>query len=353
MEKLGFFTSFGFTPTLENAMLRPSQAEREEICMKSFSTEEQNCRVSPSTFRKIIRELRANGALYILALPGVISLILFSYLPMAGLVIVFKAYNFQDGIFGSPWVGFQNFRFLVADFPNAWRATSNTVILNVLFIFFGTLFAVLIAIIMNEIGCQWVRKLSQSVMFFPYFLSWVAMGSIFQMFLNDDGILNDILSLFSIGPVSWYSTPGAWRPILVIVNLIKNTGYNSIIYFAALTGFDTSYYEAAEIDGASRFKRIIYITIPLLMPSIMIMFMLSIGRILSGDLSMIFGMTNRNPMLFSTTEIIDTYVYRSVLQNGKFEIGSAVTLYQSVFGFLLVLLSNWLVGKFEKDYRLF
>lgn len=163
---------------------------------------------------------------------------------MAGLVIVFKSYNFRDGIFGSKWVGLRNFRFLVSDFHNAWRATTNTVILNVLFIVFGTLFAVAIAIMMNEIGSKGVRKVSQSVMFFPYFLSWVAMRSIFQMFLSDNGIFNDILSMFSIAPVSWYSTPGAWRPILVIVNLIKNTGYNSIIYFAALTGFDTSYYEA-------------------------------------------------------------------------------------------------------------
>lgn len=308
---------------------------------------------SRSSGKRMRRELRDYGALYLLALPGLVTLLLFNYLPMAGLVIVFKSYNFQDGIFGSPWVGFQNFRFLVADFPNAWRATANTVALNILFIFFGTLFAVAIAIMMNELGSKRVRKLTQSIMFFPYFLSWVAMGSIAQIFLSDNGVINNLLELFSIKSVSWYSAAGAWKPILVIANLIKNTGYNSIIYFAALTGFDASLYEAAEIDGASRLKRIFYITVPLLMPTIVIMFLLSIGRILNGDLGMIFGMTNRNPLLFSTTEVLDTYVYRAVLQNGQFEIGSAVTLYQSVFGFLLVLFSNWIAGKFESDYKLF
>lgn len=299
------------------------------------------------------REIKEYGAVYLMALPGLIALILFNYLPMAGLVIVFKSYNFRDGIWGSPWVGLKNFRFLIADYHNVIRATCNTVILNLLFITIGTVFAVAMAVMMNEIRCAGIRKFSQSVMFFPYFISWVAIGSIFQLFLSDNGILNDILKALSLEPVSWYATPGVWRAILVVANLIKNTGYNSIIYFAALTGFDPTYYEAAQIDGASRINRIFSITIPMLKPTIVIMFLLSIGRILGGDLGMIFGMTNRNPLLFSTTEIVDTYVYRSVLQNGQFEIGSAVTLYQSVFGFLLVIFSNWLAGRFEKEYKLF
>lgn len=303
--------------------------------------------------RSFRQEVKEYGAVYLMALPGVIALLMFSYLPMAGLVIVFKSYNFRDGIWGSPWAGLKNFRFLIADSHNVIRATENTVILNLLFIAVGTVFAVAMAIMMNEIQCARIRKFSQSVMFFPYFISWVAIGSIFQMFLSDNGILNDILGALSLEPVSWYATPGTWRTILVIANLIKNTGYNSIIYFAALTGFDPAYYEAAQIDGASRINRIFSITIPMLKPTIVIMFLLSIGRILGGDLGMIFGMTNRNPLLFSTTEIVDTYVYRSVLQNGQFEIGSAVTLYQSVFGFLLVIFSNWLAGKFEKEYKLF
>lgn len=297
--------------------------------------------------------MRDYGALYLLAVPGILALLLFNYFPMAGLVMVFKSYNFQDGIFGSPWVGFQNFRYFFANFSDAWRATSNTIILNVCFIVLGTFFAVAMAIMMNEIGNKHIKKVSQSIMFFPYFISWVALGSIFQLFLSDNGILNNILTSLSLQPVSWYTTPGVWKPILVIANLIKVTGYNSIIYFAALAGFDTSYYEAAQIDGASRMKQITAITIPLLKPTIVIMFLLSIGRILNGDLGMIMGMTNRNPLLFSSTDIIETYVFRSVIQKGQFEVASAVTLYQSVFGFLLVIFSNWVAGKFEKDYQLF
>lgn len=301
----------------------------------------------------IKKELHEHGALYLLALPGVIALVLFSYMPMAGLVMVFKSYNYADGIFGSPWVGLRNFRFFFADMANAFRATTNTIILNVCYIVIGTVFSVAMAIMMNEIRHKHVRKITQSVMFFPFFISWVALGSIFHLFLDNNGIFNDILAVFSIEPVSWYVEPDRWRPIMVFAHLLKTTGYNSIIYFAALTGFDPQYYEAAQIDGASRMRQIWSITIPLLRPTIIILFLLSIGKILNGDLNMVMGLTSLNPLLLPTTDIIESYVYRSVLRNGQFEMASAITLYQSIFGFVLVLFSNWLVGRFDKDYKLF
>ncbi|MGI6570338.1 MAG: ABC transporter permease [Caldicoprobacterales bacterium] len=304
-------------------------------------------------FRRLRKEIGEHGPLYLLSLPGIITLILFGYMPMFGLVIVFKAYNYRDGIFGSPWVGFENFKFFFSDFNIAWRATANTIILNSMYIVFGTIFAVALAIMLNEIGSKWFRKITQSFMLLPHLISWVALGSIMFMFLNTNGIINDVLKIFGIDPVSWYLEPKYWRVILVISYIWKSTGYSSIIYFAALTGFDPALYEAAVVDGATRIQQIFRITIPLLKPTVIIMFLLSIGRILNGDLGMMMALTNLNPLLLPTTEIIETYVYRSAIQSGQFEMASAVALYQSVFGFLLVLTSNRIVGKVDKEYRLF
>ncbi len=306
-----------------------------------------------TVLEKMKGELRENGALFILALPGIIALLMFNYLPMFGLVIVFKAYNFKDGILGSPWVGLKNFEFFFSDIGNAWRATSNTIILNVFYIVIGTIVAVAVAVMVNELKNERFKKTSQSIMFFPYFLSWVALGSILYMFLDDKGILNSVLQTFGLSPVSWNLEPRYWKPILVLCYLWKNTGYTSIVYFAALTGFDPALYEAAGMDGASRTQQIFKITIPLLLPTIVTMFLLSIGRILNGDLGMIMGLTNLNPLLLPATDIIETYVYRSAIKGGQFEMASAVALYQSVFGFVLVLFSNWIAGRFDKEYKLF
>lgn len=311
----------------------------------------QNREVNP--IYKLKKELKEHGALYLLSAPGIISLILFSYFPMLGLVIVFKAYNFKDGIFGSPWVGFKNFKFFFSDIEAALTATYNTVILNALYIVVGTIIAVAIAIMINEISSNFIKKVSQSIMFFPYFISWVALGSILFMFLDDNGVLNRMLTLFSIDPIMWNQDPIYWKPILVFCYIWKNSGYTSIIYFASITGFDPAYYEAATVDGATRVQQIFKITIPLLKPTIIIMFLLAVGKILNGDLGMIMGLTNLNPLILSSTDIIETYVYRSAIKGGQFEMASAVALYQSVFGFLLVIFANWVAGKADKEYKLF
>ncbi|NMA65205.1 MAG: sugar ABC transporter permease [Clostridiaceae bacterium] len=302
---------------------------------------------------RLKNEIQHHGPLYLLSLPGIIALILFGYMPMFGLVIVFKAYNFRDGIFGSPWVGFKNFEFFFSDIETAWRATSNTIILNTLYIVLGTIFSVAIAIMLNEVRSKIFRRVSQSVILLPYLISWVALGSIMFMFLNTNGLVNDYLKILGISPVAWYMEPKYWKPILVLSHIWKNTGYSSIIYFAALTGFDPSFYEAATIDGASRLQKITKITIPLLKPTIVIMFLLSIGKILNGDLGMMMALTNLNPLLLPSTDIIETYVYRSAIRNGQFEMASAVALYQSVFGFLLILITNKIVSKIDNDLRLF
>lgn len=311
----------------------------------------QNVAAKSKSFRK---SLRKDGLLYLLALPGIIVLILFAYLPMSGLILVFKNYNFNDGIFGSPWAGFSNFEFFFSSMEEAFRATRNTVMLNALYMLTGTFFSVAIAIILNELRSKWFIKITQSVMFFPYFISWIIIGAIlFSLLDYDKGILNQLFVAIGIPEVEWYSSPWLFVVILVLANIWKSAGYGAIIYYAVLQGIDTSYYEAGRIDGASRWQLITRITLPMLIPSIILMTLLSIGGMLKGDLSMIMGVTFLNPLLLPTTDIIDVYVYRTAIRSGEFGFASAITLYQSVFGFILVLVANKLAGWYDKDSKLF
>lgn len=304
--------------------------------------------------KSLLKSLRRDGSLYLLALPGIIVLILFAYLPMSGLILVFKNYNFNDGIFGSPWAGFSNFEFFFSSMEEAFRATRNTVMLNALYMLTGTFFSVAIAIILNELRSKWFIKITQSVMFFPYFISWIIIGAIlFSLLDYDKGILNQLFTAIGIPEVEWYSSPWLFVIILVLANIWKSAGYGAIIYYAVLQGIDTSYYEAGRIDGASRWQLITRITLPMLIPSIILMTLLSIGGMLKGDLSMIMGVTFLNPLLLPTTDIIDVYVYRTAIRSGEFGFASAITLYQSVFGFILVLVANKLAGWYDKDSKLF
>lgn len=250
--------------------------------------------------------------------------------------------------------GIENFEFFFANFSNAWRATKNTIILNLFYTVFGTVAAVGLAIMFNEIRHKKFLKVSQSLSIMPYFISWVVAGGILRALLNyDGGAINNLLVSIGFERLDFYNDPKYWRVILTLCNIWKSAGYNGIIYFSTIAGFDTSLYESAQVDGANLWQRICYITIPLLKPTIIILFLLSIGKIMSGDLTMMMSITNLSPMLLDTTDIIDTYVYRSVIGVGDFVMGSAVGLYQSIFGFILVLFSNWLVGRFDKDYQLF
>ena len=311
-------------------------------------------RRTPGAGGKIAVHFKKYYQLWLLALPGIILTLMFSYIPMTGLVIIFKDYNFTDGIFGSPWVGFKNFEFFCANFANVWRATKNTIILNLLYTVCGTIVSVALAVMFNEIRSKKYLKTTQSLSIMPYFISWVVAGGILRALLNyDGGAINNFLMALGMDRVDFYNDPKYWRIILTLCNIWKSAGYNGIIYFSTIAGFDTSLYESAQVDGANLWQRIRYITVPLLKPTIIIMFLLSIGKIMSGDLTMMMSITNLSPMLLDTTDIIDTYVYRSVIGVGDFVMGSAVGLYQSIFGFVLVLFSNWLVGRFDKDYKLF
>lgn len=301
-----------------------------------------------------MKSWRKNKFFYLLPIPGIICLILFSYLPMAGLYIVFERYTYQGGLFGSEFVGLQNFKFFFMSIDSALRATRNTLVINGFNIILGTVVNVALAIAINEINSKRYRKVTQSLMLFPHFISWIVVGMIsLTLFDESKGLLNQLVQALGGDPVAWYSNPGLWWPILIIVNVWKGAGYGSIVYYCALTGFDQSLYEAAEIDGANRWQRITRITLPLLKPTVIIMFLLNIGGILFGSVDQIMGMTNLNPLLFETTDTIATFVYRSAILNGQFESASAITLYQSIFGFLLVMAANGLVKKFDPDYALF
>lgn len=302
-----------------------------------------------STFRK-------DWPLYLLALPGIIALLLFSYFPMTGIILVFKDYNFRGGIFKSPWAQplFKNFIYFFNNKSTAIRATSLTVMYNLLFFAVGTVVAVAIAIMLSEIASRFFVKISQSMMFLPYFISWMVSGAILYALLNPQtGMINQMIAASTGSTYDFYSHPGIWILILTIVNTWQSCGYNSIIYYGVLTGIDSSLYEAAKVDGATKWQCIRHITIPLLKPTIIILFLLSVGNIMRGNLNMIIGLTNLNPVLFPTTDLIDVFVYRSGVRNGEMAFASAISLYQSIFGFIFVVLANKIAGKFDEESTLF
>jgi putative aldouronate transport system permease protein len=295
-----------------------------------------------------------NASLNLFVLPGLLILLFFAYIPLTGLVLVFKEYNFMDGLYRSPWVGLKNFAFFFQSFGYAWRATRNTLFLNFLFITFGTLFALFLAVCFSEFRSKRFTKVTQSILFLPNFISWIIIGGIFLTILDfDRGLFNRLLAAVGLARVDFNITAGWWPAILTVENVWKGAGYSSVVYYAVLTNIDPGQHEAAQVDGASRVQRIWHVALPALRPTVVMLTILSIGRIFYGDLTMMMGATRLNPMIFETTDIIDTFVYRSSIQGGEFSMASAVGLYQSLFGFVLVVASNWVARKVDNDYRLF
>ncbi len=308
----------------------------------------------PRKKQTLLQEIRKRYFFYLLPIPGILSLILFSYIPMAGIYVAFENYTFQGGLFGSEFVGLKNFRFFFANMSNALRATRNTLVINIGSIVLGTILNVTVAIIMGEINRERYRKAVQTVILFPHFLSWIVVGALSEVLLDTkNGLLNQLIVSLGGEAIEWSYAPQYWWVILIITSLWKGFGYGSVVYYATLTGFDPTLYEAAEVDGASRWKKIRSITLPLLKPTIITLFLLNIGGILGGSLEQIMGMTKMAPALFETTDTITTFVYRSTISSTNFSMSSAIGLYQSVFGFLLVLSSNLLAKKIDPDYGLF
>ena len=303
-----------------------------------------------------IKEIRTNKLTYSMAVPGIIFLIFFCYIPYYYMVVAFKDFNLRDGVFGSPWVGLENFKFFFSAGGKAFETTRNTLLLNSYFIIFNLIAQVGLAIFVNEIKNKLFKNITQSFYFFPYFLSWVVIGEIiYNLFSSDYGAVNNILSGIGMQRIEWYRHPEYWRTILVIANIWKSTGYGTLVYLATMSSFDSSYYEAAIVDGASRFQCIRRITLPMLKPTIIILVLFSMGRIFFGDFGMVYGVVRDIGPLLSRVEIIDTYVFRAFRQMGAAGIGMsvAVGIYQSVFGLLVIVLSNKLAKRFNEGSALF
>lgn len=301
-----------------------------------------------------LNEFSKNRGLFLMVAPAILLVFVISYVPMTGLILAFKNYRFDLGIFKSAWNGFDNFRFLFLS-GDGWRITRNTIVLNLLNLFTSQALAVIIAIAISEMrGKGLYKRFCQSVIFFPYFISWVIVGTfVFNIFNYETGALNNILKSFGQEPVNIYSKPMAWPFIICMFNAWKWCGYNSIIYIAAITTIDQECYEAADIDGANIFKKICYITLPSIRPTIIIMLLLQVGRLLRGDFEMFYQIVGNNGQLFGVTDVIDTYVFRALLNSSNIGMTAAASLFQSVLCFIIIITVNQIVKKVEADYALF
>lgn len=304
-----------------------------------------------TTFFKTIKH---SLPLLLLALPGLVYLLINNYIPMFGIIIAFKKMDYARGLLASDWVGLDNFKFLFST-PDAWVMTRNTILYNLAFIVIGTIVAIALAIMMYEIGGSFFAKYFQGAFLLPNLISWVVISYLVFAFLNaDTGLFpKSIFPALSIEEINFYTAPGYWPLILLFVFLWKNTGYAAIIYLASIAGIDKTIYEAAKIDGASKWKQIRLITIPLLKPTIIILTLLSVGRMMFSDFGLFYQVTLNSGALYPTTQTIDTFVFRGLLQLGNVGMASAAGLYQSVIGFILVLGANYLVRKINPDYALF
>lgn len=292
-------------------------------------------------------------ALFLMLLFPVLVLIFNNYIPMFGIIVAFKNYNFVDGILGSPWEGIGNFKYLFQT-EDAWVATRNTLLYNALFIVLNTVIAIFLAIALNELRNRKLAKFFQSSLLFPYFLSFVVVSYLVYAFLGGYGYINKaILEPLGYSEVSWYTEFKYWTVILPLVNLWKNIGYSMVVYLAAIVGIDQEYYEAAVIDGASKWQQILRITIPLMTPVIIVIVILQIGRIFNADFGLFYQVPLNTGALYPTTNVIDTFVYRSLLVSGNVGMSAAAGLYQAMVGIVLVLLTNWIVRKVSKENALF
>ena len=298
--------------------------------------------------------LKEYWPLYLMMLPALLYLLINNYIPMAGMVIAFKKLNFAKGIWASPWAGLKNFKFLFAS-KDAWIITRNTLLYNVAFILVNMVVGIAIAILITEVKNTKLKKLYQSAILLPFLMSMVILSYIVYALLSaENGLVNNsILPLFHMDPIQWYQKPKYWPAILIIANCWKGVGYGCLIYIASLIGIDPSFYEAARLDGASKWQEITKITLPSLVPTIITLLLLSIGRIFYSDFGLFYQVPMNSGVLFPTTNVIDTYVYRALIEQGNISMSSAAGVYQSLVGFCVVMLSNWIVRKVDKDQALF
>ena len=298
------------------------------------------------------RPLADKGLLF-LAVPGLLFLLAFSYIPMIGIIIPFKSINVAKGIFGSPWVGFDNFEFLFTS-DTILRITRNTIVWNLVFIATSLVISLAIALMLYELSSRQI-KVYQTSLLIPYFLSWVVISYIVYAFLSpENGVLNYFLKrVFGSEFINWYVQPNAWPYLLTISYLWKSVGYSSILYYTALVGIDASLFEAAELDGANKLQIMTRISIPSILPVITLFTLLSLGRIFFADFGLFYFVPRDSGILYSVTDVIDTYVFRALKTNSDLGMTAAAGLYQTMAGLVLILITNKIVKKFNSELAIF
>ena len=292
--------------------------------------------------------------LYLMFLPGVIYLFVNCYIPVFGIQIAFRQYNARDGIYGSPWCGLDNFEFLFRT-DDAFVMTRNTLLYNLVFIVLGTVLAIAVAIILNEVRSKSAKQVYQTVILIPYLISMVIVSYLAFAFLSSSNgyINNSVLKAFGMEAVDWYTQPQYWPVILVIINIWTGLGYNMILYYATICGIDHTLYEAAVVDGATRWQQIRSITLPSLKSTIIILTLMALGGIFRSDFGLFYQVPQNSGPLISVTQTIDTYVYRGLMQTNNIGMSSAAGMYQSVVGFILVVSANFVVRKLDRESSLF
>lgn len=291
---------------------------------------------------------------YVLALPGLIYMICNNYLPIFGIIIAFKRLDFSKGILNSDWAGLRNFKFLFES-SAAYIIVRNTILYNVAFIILGHILAIASAILINEIRSKYFTRFYQSVILLPYLMSWVVVGNLVFAFLSaDNGLINNsIIKPLGLSPINWYNTPKYWPFILTGVNLWKTVGYSMIIYLASVVGINHDYYEAAMIDGATKWQQIKYITLPFLVPTIITLIILAIGHIFNSDFGLFYQVPRNTGTLYKVTQTIDVYVYNALMKNNDYGMSSAASVFQSIVGFTMVMITNTLVRKYSRENAIF
>ena len=299
-------------------------------------------------------------ALLTMVAPAAIWLLLLRYLPIGGVVLAFKNYKiyprnptFWSNLIHSKWVGFKNFEFLFKT-DQAIVAIRNTLLYNIVFIILGCIIPVAFAIMMNELTKKFVAKAYQTMMFFPYFLSWVVVSYFLNAFIDAQyGMIPAAQVAAGKDVISWYTTTKPWPAILIFANLWKNVGYSTVLYLAAITGIDAEQYEAAAIDGATKWQQIRYVTLPHLRTMICILLIMNVGKIFAADFGLFYNVPMQNGALFPVTQVIDTYIYRVFITTGNISQSSAAGLLQNVVGFICIMLANTIVKKIDAESALF
>ena len=304
--------------------------------------------------KMLLKEIKRCIPIYLLFLPGAIYLIINNYIPMAGLVIAFKKYRARDGIWGSKWCGLNNFKFLFQT-KDAWIITRNTLLYNSVFIMVNLIFAIIFAIFIADLMSKIMKKVYQSVILFPYLMSTVVLGYIVYAFLSQStGMINNsILEPLGIEGINWYTKQSVWPFLLTFVNLWKGVGYGCLIYIAGINGIDPELFEAARLDGASKWQQIRYITLPSLVPTIITLTIMSVGQIFRSDFGLFYQIPRNSGSLLNVTNTLDTYVYRGLMERSDIGMSSAAGFYQSIVGFILVLVVNGIVRKKSRENALF